>query len=44
MKIWNLTGDRIIELEQKVKSLVEQKVELQETTNIVLYAKELEQI
>jgi len=44
MKIWNLTGDRIIELEQKVKSLVEQKVELQQTTNIILYAKELEQI
>ena len=44
MKIWNLTGDRIVELEHKVKSLVEQKVELQETTNIVLYAKELEQI
>jgi DNA topoisomerase-2 len=44
MKIWNLTGDRIIELEERVKSLVQQKVELQETTNIVLYAKELEQI
>ena len=44
MKIWNLTGDRIVELEQKVKSLVEQKVELQETTNIILYARELEQI
>ena len=44
MKIWNLTGDRIVELEEKVKSLIEQKVELEQTTNIVLYARELEQI
>jgi hypothetical protein len=44
MKIWNLTGDRIVELEEKVKSLIEQKVELEQTTNIILYAKELEQI
>ena len=44
MKIWNLTGDRIVELEQKVKSLIEQRVELEQTTNIVLYARELEQI
>lgn len=44
MKIWNLTGDRIVELEENIESLIEQKVELEQTTNIILYAKELEQI
>jgi DNA topoisomerase-2 len=42
MKIWNLTGDRIAELKKQVKDLNSKKKELQKTTNIQLYSKELE--
>jgi DNA topoisomerase-2 len=42
MKIWNLTGDRIKELEKQVKDLNSKKKELQKTTNVQLYSKELE--
>lgn len=41
MKIWNLTGDKILELENKVKSLNQEKKELSQTTNVDLYQKEL---
>lgn len=44
MKIWNLTRDRIEELKTKVESLLNEKTELEQTTNVVLYTKELEQI
>lgn len=44
MKIWNLTGDKIKELESQVKDLNSKKKELQQTTNTQLYKKELEAI
>jgi DNA topoisomerase-2 len=42
MKIWNLTGDKIAELENAVKDLISKKKVLEKTTNINLYIKELE--
>lgn len=44
MKIWNLTGEKIAELENNVKELNSKKAELEKTTNIQLYSKELEQL
>lgn len=41
MKIWNLTKDRIAELLIAVNELEEKKIQLQETTNIKIYTKEL---
>ena len=42
MKIWNLTGDRIKELQNQVKELNTKKKQLQKTTNVQLYSTELE--
>ena len=44
MKIWNLTGSRIKELETQVKELNTKKKQLEKTTNIQLYSKELEEL
>jgi DNA topoisomerase-2 len=44
MKIWNLTGSRIKELETQVKELTTKKKQLEKTTNIQLYSKELEEL
>lgn len=42
MKIWNLTGDRIKELQNQVKELNTKKKQLEKTTNVQLYLTELE--
>ena len=44
MKLWNLTKDKIEELENNVKSKQIQKEELQNITNVKMYSKELESI
>lgn len=41
MKIWNLTRDRIAELLIAVNELEERKIQLQKTTNVKIYKKEL---
>jgi hypothetical protein len=41
MKIYNLTKDKIAELEAALKELKKRKLELQKTTNVDLYIKEL---
>lgn len=44
MKIWNLTGDRIKELENSILELNSKKMQLEKTTNVKLYSQELEQL
>ena len=44
MKIWNLTGEKIAELENSVKQLLVKQQELEQTTNVNLYKTELEQL
>ena len=41
MKIWNLTRDRIAELLIAINELEERKIQLQKTTNVKIYKKEL---
>lgn len=44
MKIWNLTKDKILELETNLKKLKSTKKELEKTTNVTMYMKELETV